>query len=548
MKIKFLENDEELIKAFNHYFKKHHKHDSYKDFLSEISSLNIDNFYFWISPIASRNHYQTDTYLNFLRICFLRNYLAENNKRDIFQIEVDSLILKIYLKRLFKKRIQIRLSKSYFNNLIKEISKNLFFTFKEIAVLFLLNPFLKIKIPNLNKKIIVSSYLVNSAEELERYLPKKFTKINNKEVVFYINFLSRNPLKIKKLHLELNKKNIPYISKYHILSLKDFFREILNITFSKFKYPKNIKESWNHYSFFKISNYQISFFRNSLGGALNKAAAEKIAKQNSKINFFNIGENQTLDKGLNFGLQKYNSNLNSYFVQSYLPRRLDHFMFPNTLEIAGKVISPKVLSPFNFLEHYFDDDILFKLIPAFRYSYLWNDVSIENSSKLKIISIFLPNSPEEANRIFLNTLDVLNEFKEYEWQVKLHPTGANNKKFIKDINSKGILKLSSESSFDLILKSEIIITGNSGIILDCLFLKKTCLVFSDVNLFPVENLENLNIFSTWSSHNELSHLIEKYKNNEEDLNKKNSYKNTFKLIEPNAENMKLLFEDLFKDE
>ena len=52
------------------------------------------------------------------------------------------------------------------------------------------------------------------------------------------------------------------------------------------------------------------------------------------------------------------------------------------------------------------------------------------------------------------------------------------------------------------------------------FLKKTCLVFSDVNLFPVENLENLNIFSTWSSHNELSHLIEKYKNNEEDLNKK----------------------------
>ncbi|MBR52132.1 MAG: hypothetical protein CMD58_06430, partial [Gammaproteobacteria bacterium] len=61
-------------------------------------------------------------------------------------------------------------------------------------------------------------------------------------------------------------------------------------------------------------------------------------------------------------------------------------------------------------------------------------------------------------------------------------------------------------------------------------------------------LENLNIFSTWSSHNELSHLIEKYKNNEENLNKKNSYKNTFKLIEPNAEKMKLLFEELFKDE
>ena len=41
---KILENDEELIKAFNHYFKKNHKNDSYKDFLSKISSLNLNNF------------------------------------------------------------------------------------------------------------------------------------------------------------------------------------------------------------------------------------------------------------------------------------------------------------------------------------------------------------------------------------------------------------------------------------------------------------------------------------------------------------------------
>ena len=81
---------------------------------------------------------------------------------------------------------------------------------------------------------------------------------------------------------------------------------------------------------------------------------------------------------MNFGFTKNNSNLNSYFVQSYLPRRLDNFMYPNALEIKGKVISPKVLSPFNFLEHYFDDDILFQSIPAFRYSYLWNDISKQN--------------------------------------------------------------------------------------------------------------------------------------------------------------------------
>ncbi len=548
MKINFLENDEELIKAFNLFFKDHYKCESYQNSLNQISSLNLYNFYFWISPIASRNNYQTDTFLNFLKISFLRNYLEKNNKKKIFKIEVDSLILKIYLNRLFKKKLQIRLSKSYFTQLIKEFSKNLLFALKEIIILFLLNPFSKSKVPNLFKKILVSSYIINSIDDLERYFPEKFTKIKNSEVIFYINFLSRNPLKIKKLHDELKKRNIPFISKYKILSFIDFLREVLNIIFSSFIYPESKKGSWDHYPFFKLSNKQLSFFRNSLGGALNKAAAEKIARLNSKINFFNIGENQTLDKGLNFGLQKHSSNLNSYFIQSYLPRRLDNFMYPNTFEIKGKVISSKVLSPFSFLEHHFIDEVSFKSVPAFRYSYLWNNVSRKNSSELKIISIFLPNSPEEANKIFFKASKIINKFKAYEWQIKLHPTGVNKGKFINEINSNLSLKESLETSFELILKSDIVITGNSGIILDCLYLEKTCLVFSDVNLFPIEVLENFKNFSTWSSKDELSNLINNFKNIKDEINKTNPYENTIQLIKPDTKKMKLLLEDLFKDE
>ena len=544
MKINFLKKDEELIKAFNFFFKDNYKSDAYQNSLNKISNLNLDNFYYWISPIASRNHYQTDTYLNFLKICFLRKYFKENNKR-VYQIEVDSLFLKFYLNHVFKQRIKIRLSKNYFVSVTREIFKNLLFTVKEIIVLFLLNPLSKNKIPNLSEKIIVSSYLINSIEDLERYFPMKFTKVKNKEVVFYINFLSRNPLKIKKLHLELEKRNIPFISKYYILSYKDILKEVINIIFTRINYPKTKKVTWDIYTFFKITNFQLSFFRNSLGGALNKVGAEKIAKQNTKINFFNIGENQALDKGLNFGFKKNNSNLNSYFVQSYLPRRLDNFMYPNALEIKGNVISSKVLSPFSFLENKFDDAISFQSIPAFRYSYLWNDISKQTSSKLKIISIFLPNLPDEANRIFKFTLNTIKKIKSYEWQIKLHPTGANNKKFINDINSNASLKQSFETSFDLISKSEIIITGNSGVILDCLFLKKKCLVFSDLNLFPIENLENFHNFSTWSSNEELNSLIENYDSKKKEQNKENSFQNKFELIKPSKDKMNTFLENLF---
>ena len=76
-------------------------------------------------------------------------------------------------------------------------------------------------------------------------------------------------------------------------------------------------------------------------------------------------------------------------------------------------------------------------------------------------------------------------------------------------------------------------------------MKKKCLVFSDLNLFPIENLENFHNFSTWSSNEELIRLIENFNSNKKEQSKKNSFENKFELIKPSKDKMNSLLENLF---
>ena len=102
MKIYFQKDDLEIQEKFNIFFKNHYLNDTYQQHLDEISKLNSNNFYFWISAIASRNHYQTDSYLNFLKIIFLSEIKNEFHK-DL-HIKVDSYLLKMFLLKTFQKK------------------------------------------------------------------------------------------------------------------------------------------------------------------------------------------------------------------------------------------------------------------------------------------------------------------------------------------------------------------------------------------------------------------------------------------------------------
>lgn len=543
MKIYFQKDDLEIQEKFNIFFKNHYLHDTYQQHLDEISKLNSNNFYFWISAIASRNHYQTDSYLNFLKIIFLSEIKNEFHK-DL-HIKVDSYLLKMFLLKTFQKKIKVSLEGGYLKKLLIEDIKNLLFTLKEISAFLLFKLFIKNVNYDLNNKLLISSYLLNDIKELDRVIPSKFLSDSKKEVVFFVNFVSRNPFKIFFLSRDLERKNINYLSRYSLLTFKDFVTEIRNIFFPKIIYPSFRKSSnIDFFYFFRLSNNQKSFYRNSLAGALNKAAAEKIGSENSHIIFLNIGENQTLDKGLNYGFNKSNSKCFSFFLQNYLPRRLDFFMFPNKQELIAKVVPPTIFSPFSFISEKIENAFSFKKIPAFKYSNLW-EVDDSKNKKENFVSIFLPNSPNESSTIIKEVLEVIKEFKNLSWKIKLHPMGVENEKLLKYLKSYEFIEVSYANSNELIKKSKIVITGNSGVMVDCIYQKKQCFIFSEINLIPIEFLENHKNFYAWSKSKELRALINNYLESDKKIDQ--TYKSDeFNLVEPNRKNMSFFLNELIK--
>ena len=48
----------------------------------------------------------------------------------------------------------------------------------------------------------------------------------------------------------------------------------------------------------------------------------------------------------------------------------------------------------------------------------------QKNKKENFVSIFLPNSPNESSTIIKEVLEVIKEFKNLSWKIKLHPMGS----------------------------------------------------------------------------------------------------------------------------
>ena len=75
--------------------------------------------------------------------------------------------------------------------------------------------------------------------------------------------------------------------------------------------------------------------------------------------------------------------------------------------------------------------------------------------------------------------------------------------------------------------------------------KKQCFIFSEINLIPIEFLENHKNFYAWSKSKELRALINNYLESDKKIDQ--SYKSDeFNLVEPNRENMSFFLNELIK--
>ena len=445
-----------LIQPYNYnnlirkiYFnKKKNLRKIFNDWVGEISKPFKDDIDWWVNLIGERNNLNSHLFHYF---CILET-LKELKKKNIYieKIEINNENLKniIIKKKFLVKKI-----------ITKEVIKKSLFKITTIIIyrtyVFILAKLFK---KNIYSKIsIVDFFLVGNSLSSKRYYGKLENKIRKKNVFFVPTIINTNIIDLISLTKKIkSKKN--FFLKESFISISYFLKSIFYfIRLKKFdiKY-KNIFE----YDFTKIILDELKCLKdyNTIVIALNnyfffKSLKEKNFEIKTSINWF---ENTAVDKGWNFGLNKFFKNTNSFGYQGFTcykdflcldpVEHEDRFnLIPKKIVIIGKkYFRPKI-------EFYRKLKILQGF--AFRFSYLSKNY-FQNKSFI-LVSL---NLNYKINKDILDIINGSQFLKNKKIIFKIHPAlKFREKEFINNKHT-----ISSEPFKDLIRKSKVFITAGSS--------------------------------------------------------------------------------------
>ena len=426
---------------------------TYNNWIEKISKPFSSDIDWWVNVIGERNNLNSDLFHYF---CILETLNELKKKKiKIETIKVNSAHLKkIILKKNFLVRniITEKLIKKDFLIILKIILYQIF--------VFILAKFYK---KNVNSEIsIIDYFIVGNNLSTKRYYGELEDKIKHENVFFVPTIVNTKILDLISLVKNIKyKKN--FFLKESLIDISNFFQSITYFTRLK-KFNKKYKNIFN-YDLSEIVLDELQSLRNynTIIISLNnyfffKSLKRKNFKIKTSVNWF---ENTAVDKGWNFGLNKFFKNVNSYGYQGFtcykdflcldpVKHEVQYKLIPNKIIIIGKKYFKPKLEFYNKL----------KILQgyAFRFDYLTK----QHLKKKNLILVCL-NLDKKINTDIINTIKQSQFLKNKKITFKTHPALKINKK---DFINKDYI-ISKESFEYLIRRSKALITaGSSSIIIE----------------------------------------------------------------------------------
>ena len=426
---------------------------TYNNWIEKISKPFSSDIDWWVNVIGERNNLNSDLFHYF---CILETLNELKKKKiKIETIKVNSAHLKkIILKKNFLVRniITEKLIKKDFLMILKIILYQIF--------VFILAKFYKKKV---NSEIsIIDYFIVGNNLSTKRYYGELEDKIKYENVFFVPTIVNTKILDLISLVKNIKyKKN--FFLKESLIDISNFFQSITYFTRLK-KFNKKYKNIFN-YDLSEIVLDELQSLRNynTIIISLNnyfffKSLKRKNFKIKTSVNWF---ENTAVDKGWNFGLNKFFKNVNSYGYQGFtcykdflcldpVKHEVQYKLIPNKIIIIGKKYFKPKLEFYNKL----------KILQgyAFRFDYLTK----QHLKKKNLILVCL-NLDKKINTDIINTIKQSQFLKNKKIIFKTHPALRINKK---DFINKNYI-ISKESFEYLIRRSKALITaGSSSIIIE----------------------------------------------------------------------------------
>ena len=355
----------------------------YKELIDNISNKNINNVYWWVSSLASRDNNLSKLY-HYLCCIELLIQIKDTILKNDYEIIVDSQELKTIISDLLGNDVKIKLDrihkyKTLFKK-IRNITYSIVYSLSFHWAIKLLYPTNKFNNHN-TELILIDNFMLPNHENYDRYYGDMLDYLNDQQKmnIYYVYTLNGYSILNIISGLRLLKKNkYQHTFKERHLKVTDYIFAYLYIL--KIKY---INVGDMYYKNINIRNLAISDLNSSVSiytsvrALLNFRLFFRLKFKKYKITTaINWFENQPLDKGWNYGMNKYypNANIHAYIgflvycsnfigpYPTYVEQKAE--VLPKTFFLPGK----KYFNTFKF----FNSTLNVELAPAFRFSYINN--------------------------------------------------------------------------------------------------------------------------------------------------------------------------------
>ena len=418
----------------------------YTHSIEKISKDNKFNLNWWLSTLASRDERESRIYHYIIVFITLKKI----KKNIIKYIITDSKFLKIIIKKNFDNFYYIKL-KYFFLYRFMLLLKNFLFYF--IIFTLIKITFYKVKknfynyliglsvvnkknyhffgniYNNKDKNILISPVFTNTS--IRNFIYYIFSSLKKKNIIFRENYLKFSDLlKAFCYSLEINslKKNLFYFNNIDFYLI---FKEELK----KNRYSRSVIQGYLNYFFFMRLKKKRFFFKNI-------------------INNF---ENQIVDKGWNYGVNKFYKNNLNIGIQSASFHPQFQNLYPTYAEYKFNVIPKYIYVTGKFFLK--ERRKFFKNIKFFlTRDYKFKNIRIIDNKDINILVLLsgFKSHDEELINIVKKQYNYFINKKMFVY-FKFHPI-LNSEYIFKDINNFIFFKEIKGDGASIIQRSKIVVT------------------------------------------------------------------------------------------
>ena len=526
----------EIKKTFFHLNISNRK--KFTKWISNISKNFSENFDWWLSPPASRNPLISDLHK---QITILETLNKVKKNFLSIEIVIHSNNFKKILKEWSKKQkipltVKLKKKNDYIKNKLIPIKTFIFYS----IIFIFIKCFIKKKhIKNNNKITLIDVFQTDFYKNKNFEVLTKNNQIKKKSIYFCPTFvIQRNIFQILRIINSI--KNSNYIFKEHYLNIIDFFKCFYPRFFHQSLKRKFVNYSkWDLKSVIKEELSELKDYPSMFLARENYYFCKKISQKEIKIyKSINWFENQTVDKGWNYGFRKFFPKVRLIGYQGFT-----HYMqFMNTIpakhEEKAKIISKEILTigkAYVKMKKEFFPKLNVKVAPALNYQNIFDKYNKTFTNKILII---LSGIKEFDKKILDWTFYFLEKNKNRRVMIKAHPI-LPFENLIENENSKYMKQIITyEGKLNTILKKthSVICSGPTSATIESL-------AFNCYLIIPVlEPCDEENIKNLYIKKNLYSFVYNKYDYNEE-IQK--IFKKKYKLIK-NSKIKNFLFKKIDK--